>query len=49
MAEFEKKNSTGIVRDSEGSMAFLATSEWNLDYYMEKWPDIEFYKTREIA
>jgi len=49
MAEFEKKNSAGIVRDSEGTLAFLATSEWNLDFYMEKWPDISFYKTREIA
>ena len=49
MAEFEKRNSTGIVRDSEGTLAFLATSEWNLGFYMEKWPDISFYKTREIA
>ena len=49
MSEFEKNNRSGIVRDSEGSLAFLTTSEWQLDYYMEKWPDIEFYKTREIA
>jgi peptide chain release factor 3 len=48
-AEFEKKNSTGIVRDSEGTLAFLTTSEWNLGFYMEQWPDISFYKTREIA
>jgi len=49
MAEFEKKNSAGIVRDSEGTLAFLTTSEWNLGFYMEQWPDISFYKTREIA
>jgi len=49
MAEFEKKNSNSIVRDSEGTLAFLTTSEWNLGFYMEKWPDISFYKTREIA
>jgi len=49
MAEFEKKNSACMARDSEGTLAFLATSEWNLDFYMEKWPDISFYKTREIA
>ncbi|MEA2038599.1 MAG: peptide chain release factor 3 [Thermodesulfobacteriota bacterium] len=49
MAEFENKNRTSIVRDSEGTLAFLATSEWNLGFYMEKWPDISFYKTREIA
>ena len=49
MAEFEKKNSTCMARDSEGKLAFLATSEWDLDFYMEKWPDICFYKTREVA
>ena len=49
MAEFEKKNSDFIARDSEGALAFLTTSEWELGFYMEKWPDISFYKTREIA
>ena len=49
MAEFEKKNSAGIVRDSEGTLALLTTSEWNLGFYMEQWPDISFYKTREMA
>ncbi|MBW2617080.1 MAG: peptide chain release factor 3, partial [Deltaproteobacteria bacterium] len=49
MAEFEKKNSACMARDSEGTLAFLTTSEWELDFYMEKWPDISFYKTREIA
>jgi peptide chain release factor 3 len=49
MAVFEKKNSTCMARDSEGKLAFLTTSEWELGFYMEKWPDISFYKTREIA
>jgi peptide chain release factor 3 len=49
MAEFEKKNCTGIARDAEGTLAFLTTSEWNLGFYMEQWPDISFNKTREIA
>jgi len=49
MAEFEKKNSACMARDSEGTLAFLTTSEWELGFYMEKWPDISFYKTREIA
>lgn len=49
MAEFEKKNSDFIARDSEGALAFLTTSEWELSYFMEKWPDIRFHKTREIA
>jgi peptide subunit release factor RF-3 len=29
-------------------LSFLTTSEWQLGYYMEKWPDITFQKTREI-
>ncbi|UCF82436.1 MAG: peptide chain release factor 3 [Desulfobacteraceae bacterium] len=49
MAEFEKKNSGFIARDSEGALAFLTTSEWELGFHMEKWPDISFFKTREIA
>jgi len=49
MTEFEKKNSARMARDSEGKLAFLTTSEWELGFYMEKWPDIHFYKTREIA
>jgi peptide chain release factor 3 len=49
MIEFEKKNSAFMARDSEGKLAFLATSEWELGFHMEKWPDISFFKTREIA
>jgi len=49
MTEFEKKNSACIARDSEGKLAFLATSKWELGFQMEKWPDISFFKTREIA
>ena len=49
MIEFEKKNSAFMARDSEGKLAFLTTSEWELGFHMEKWPDISFFKTREIA
>jgi len=48
MAEFEKKNIANMARDAEGSLAFLTTSEWQLGYCMEEWPEIEFFKTREI-
>ena len=48
MAKFEKKNSSNMARDAEGSMAYLTTSEWQLGYCMEQWPEIEFFKTREI-
>jgi len=48
MAEFEKKNSGNIALDSEGSRAYLTTSEWQLGYCMEQWPEIGFLKTREF-
>jgi peptide chain release factor 3 len=47
MAEFERANQAALARDSEGFLTYLAESEWMLNYFMEKWPDIEFHKTRE--
>jgi len=49
LEDFEKKNSAGIAIDAEGTRTFLTTSEWQLGYSMEQWPDIEFGKTREIT
>ena len=48
LAEFERANTANLARDAEGCLSFLTTSEWQLGYYMEKWPDIKFQKTREI-
>jgi peptide chain release factor 3 len=48
LAEFERANAANLARDAEGCLSFLTTSEWQLGYYMEKWPDIKFQKTREI-
>ena len=48
LTEFEHRNKNNIARDAEGALAFLTTSEWQLNYYREKWPDIKFLKTREI-
>ena len=47
LAEFERKNQSALANDSEGFLTFLAQSGWMLNYHMEKWPDIEFMKTRE--
>ncbi|MCG6929000.1 MAG: peptide chain release factor 3 [Desulfofustis sp.] len=47
MAEFERANQSSLARDSEGFLTYLAESEWMLNYFMEKWPDIQFHKTRE--
>ena len=48
LAEFEKKNTSNLARDSQGSLSYLTTSEFQLNYCMEEWPAVEFYKTREI-
>ena len=48
LAEFEKNNQSNLATDAEGSLSFLTTSEWQLGFSMEAWPDIEFVKTREI-
>ena len=48
MADFEKKNRSNMVKDAQGSMAYLTTSEFQLDYCMKEWPGIAFFKAREI-
>ncbi len=48
MTEFEKNNTANLARDAEGRLSFLATSEWRLGYCMEQWPDIAFFKARDI-
>ncbi|CAG37548.1 peptide chain release factor 3 [Desulfotalea psychrophila] len=47
LAEFEKKNQSTLARDSEGFLTHLAQSDWMLNFFMEKWPNIDFHKTRE--
>jgi peptide chain release factor 3 len=48
MAEFEKNNMANLARDAEGRLSYLATSEWRLGHCMEQWPDIAFFKARDI-
>jgi peptide chain release factor 3 len=47
LAEFERKNQGSLAHDSEGFLTYLAQNEWMLKYFMEKWPNITFDKTRE--
>lgn len=47
LAEFERKNQAALAYDAEGFLTYLAQSEWMLNYFMDKWPDIIFDKTRE--
>jgi peptide chain release factor 3 len=48
MTDFEKSNSANLAVDAEGHLSFLAASEWRLGHCMEQWPEIEFYKTRDM-
>ena len=48
IAEFEKKNMANLARDAQGCLSFLTTSEWQLDFCMKEWPDVKFFKTRDI-
>lgn len=47
LAEFEQKNQASLAIDAEGFLTYLAQNEWMLNFFMEKWPDIDFQKTRE--
>lgn len=44
---FKKKNEASLTMDSEGWLTYLTTSEYQLGFTMEEWPEIQFHKTRE--
>ena len=48
MAEFEKHNTVNLARDAEGHLTYLTTSDWQLEYCMKNWPQINFFKTRDV-
>ncbi len=48
LAAFEKSRRADLARDMEGNLTCLATSEWQMDFIAEQWPDIHFFKIREI-
>ncbi len=47
LAAFEQKNQASLAFDAEGFLTHLAQNEWMLNFFMEKWPEITFHKTRE--
>ena len=47
LKRFIRENQGSLATDSEGWTTFLTTSEYQLGFAMEEWPDIEFHKTRE--
>ncbi len=48
MKKFKQRNESSLAVDSEGCLTFLTTSEYQLGFAMEAWPEIVFHTTREI-
>ncbi len=44
---FKQKNESNLAVDAEGWLTFLTTSEYQLGFAMEEWPQVIFHKTRE--
>ena len=47
LEEFKRKNETRLALDSGGNLTYLAPSRVNLNLAMERWPQVEFFDTRE--
>ena len=47
LRRFRQKNETSLALDAEDCLTFMTTSEYQLGFVMEEWPDIQFHKTRE--
>lgn len=47
--EFEKALAHNIAYDAAGNMTYLASSNVNLRLTQERWPDVQFFATREHA
>lgn len=44
---FEREQAARLGRDVDGNLVYLASSRYNLEVTMEKWPKITFHSTRE--
>ena len=47
LAEFEKKAHDNLALDHGGRLVYIAPTRVNLNLTEERWPDVEFRKTRE--
>ena len=43
----DPKRLDAFRKANQNNLAYLAASEWRLQFVMEKWPEIVFLKTRE--
>jgi peptide chain release factor 3 len=46
--DFESERRSDLALDLEGNLTCLGRSEWQMDYLIKQWPEIRFFKTREI-
>jgi peptide chain release factor 3 len=46
--DFRRQYDARLALDRAGNLTYLAPSQINLNLVMERWPDIEFQKTREL-
>ncbi|MDR1854927.1 MAG: peptide chain release factor 3, partial [Azoarcus sp.] len=44
---FEREQNARLGRDVDGNLVYLASSRYNLEVTMEKWPKVAFHATRE--
>jgi len=44
---FEREQAIRLGRDVDGNLVYLASSRYNLEVTMEKWPKVTFHATRE--
>ncbi|MDR0633495.1 MAG: peptide chain release factor 3 [Azoarcus sp.] len=44
---FEREQALRLGRDVDGNLVYLASSRYNLEVTMEKWPKVSFHATRE--
>jgi len=49
LGEFRRKMDEHLAIDHAGELVFIARSRINLELTVEKWPDLEFGTTREVA
>jgi len=49
LEKFVESNRGGMAADRDGAPVFLAKSQWELGYVVEKFPRVHFAKTRERA
>ncbi len=47
LKKFKNSNESNLAMDSEGWLTFLTTSEFQLGFTLDEWPDIKFHKSRE--